>query len=65
MQRTQFLRLALVLSLLSMQAGCVGGSASTSYSGRRVGVSTMSQIEPGVTTASWVHAALGSPNSKT
>ncbi|MCK4873782.1 MAG: hypothetical protein KAS72_13755 [Phycisphaerales bacterium] len=44
--------------------GCVSGSSDVKVTGRHVGATTVEQIEPGVTTESWVLATLGEPSSR-
>jgi outer membrane protein assembly factor BamE (lipoprotein component of BamABCDE complex) len=63
MRRTTltFATLALAAPLLT---GCIAGSSSAKLSGTPVGTGTISQIEPGVTTKSWVLATLGEPSKK-
>src|SRR3954470_18708726 len=51
--------------LLSLSGCLVSGSASQQRTGNYVADSTFSQIEPGKTTAGWVLATLGEPDSKT
>lgn len=45
--------------------GCLIASSSSMHeTGRRVSASTLSQIEPGETTESWLIAALGEPTTR-
>lgn len=56
---------AATLCLIVPLTGCIAsGSSSTTISGRYIGPSTMSQIEPGRTTKDWVLATLGEPTSR-
>jgi outer membrane protein assembly factor BamE (lipoprotein component of BamABCDE complex) len=49
-----------------MLTGCIAGGASRdTVTGRFVGAETLSNIEPGTTTKSWVVGALGEPSTKT
>jgi hypothetical protein len=50
---------------LATVTGClVATNSNTTTTGVRVPESTYDQIKPGTTTATWVHATLGEPNSK-
>jgi len=50
---------------VALCAGClVSASSSEKRTGNYVADSTFSKIEPGKTTAGWVQATLGEPNSK-
>lgn len=67
-QRSLVRILALTASAAScaVLSGClVSGSSNTSMSGKYVGPSTFSQVEPGVTSEEWVLAAFGQPTSRT
>jgi hypothetical protein len=56
---------ALALAALLPAGGClVLSGAETVESGVRVSPSTLSQVEPGVTTEAWLLAALGEPTSR-
>jgi outer membrane protein assembly factor BamE (lipoprotein component of BamABCDE complex) len=62
------MRYLLIPAIVSLGAacllgGCISGSADVKMSGRHIGAATISQIEPGHTTQSWVRATLGDPTS--
>src|SRR5688572_11015273 len=51
--------------LLALSGCLIAGSSTQQRTGNYVADTTFSQIEPGKTTAGWVLATLGEPDSKT
>ncbi|MEO1582964.1 MAG: hypothetical protein AAFR96_00125 [Planctomycetota bacterium] len=64
MTRTSVAATALALTLVVSTSGCIHGSSVTSESGVRVGSTTFSRIEPGVTTKDWIRTTLGEPQRR-
>jgi len=58
--------IAAATALLSVASGClVVSGKSIDESGVKVSGTTLSQVEPGKTTVSWIIAALGQPSART
>lgn len=61
--RHMFIPAAASVGTACLLVGCISGSADVRMSGRHIGAETISQIEPGTTTRSWVRATMGEPTS--
>jgi hypothetical protein len=56
--------LALACLLFSLTGCLIHSSSTVDESGKRVGDSTLQQVEPGTTTEEWLVATLGEPTSR-
>jgi len=58
-------RVVIIVMVVAPLAGClVSATSNEKRTGNYVADSTFSKIEPGKTTAGWIQATLGEPNSK-
>lgn len=64
MLRRAIAALILIVCVCSMIAGCISSGSVSEFEGPNIGDRTLSQIEPGETTQTWVLAVLGEPTER-